>query len=145
MSTELAAYLGLFASAFAAATLLPAQSEAVLVLLLLKGDLPVSALVAIASLGNVLGSIVNWCLGRWIERFRGRPWFPVSERKLERARDWYRRYGKWSLLGSWFPVVGDPITVLAGILREPLPMFILLVSVAKVSRYVVTAGTLARI
>jgi len=136
---DLAAYFGLFMAALAAATILPVQSEAVLVGMLLTESYPVFALVAVASLGNVLGSVANWSLGRWIERFRHRSWFPVGERAMERAQGWYRRYGRWSLLASWLPVVGDPITVVAGTLREPLPTFLLLVAVAKIGRYVVLA------
>ncbi|WP_037150447.1 membrane protein, partial [Rhizobium freirei] len=58
----------------------------------------------------------------------------------DRARAWYRKFGKWSLLGSWLPIVGDPITVVAGVLREPLPTFLLLVTIAKVGRYIVLAA-----
>ncbi len=129
----------MFASAFLAATILPAQSESLLVLLILAGDLPVVALVAVASLGNVLGSVVNWFLGRSLERYGARRWFPVSPEKLERARRWYARYGRWSLLASWVPVIGDPITLVAGVLREPLPSFLLLVGIAKAGRYAVLA------
>lgn len=138
--SELAAYAGLFVAALAAATLLPMQSEAVLVGLLLTGDYTPWLLIAVASAGNVLGSVINWLLGRFIERYRDRRWFPVGPPALERAQNWYRRYGKWSLLLSWAPVIGDPLTMVAGILREPLPMFLLLVTVAKVARYLVLAG-----
>lgn len=138
--SELAAYAGLFVAALAAATLLPMQSEAVLVGLLLTGDYTPWLLIAVASAGNVLGSVINWLLGRFIERYRDRRWFPVGPAALERAQNWYRRYGKWSLLLSWAPVIGDPLTMVAGILREPLPMFLLLVTVAKVARYLVLAG-----
>ncbi len=137
------AYFGLFAAAFLAATLLPAQSEGLLAYLINEGSRSVALLVAVASLGNVLGSLVNWMLGRGIERFRDRRWFPVSEQKLERAKHWYRRYGRWSLLASWLPIIGDPITFAAGILREPLPSFLLLVGVAKTARYAAIAWLLA--
>ncbi|EJK83065.1 YqaA family protein [Rhizobium sp. AP16] len=136
---ELAIYLGLFMAAFAAATILPMQSEAALVGLLLTGEYAVPVLVAVASVGNVLGSLLNWIFGRGMERFRSRRWFPVSEQAMDRAQIWYRRYGRWSLLASWLPIVGDPITVAAGVLREPLPTFLLLVTVAKVGRYVALA------
>lgn len=135
--TALTLYVGLFMAAFLAATLLPMQSEAALVALLLTGEHAPWLLLAVASAGNVLGSVVNWLLGRGIERFRDRRWFPVSPAALERARGWYRRYGRWSLLLSWLPVVGDPLTVMAGVLREPLPVFLLLVSIAKAGRYLV--------
>lgn len=137
-------YLTLFLSAFLAATILPMQSEALLVALLLT-DHPVFLLVAVASAGNILGSIVNWGLGRWIERFRGRPWFPVSDESLARAESWYHRYGRWSLLLSWAPIVGDPLTVIAGVLRERLRVFVLLVAIAKVGRYAILAAVTLRI
>ncbi|WP_370676891.1 YqaA family protein [Pleomorphomonas sp. PLEO] len=137
---DLAVYGGLFLAALAAATILPMQSETALVALLLTGDYPVWLLVTIASLGNVLGSAANWLLGRGIERFREHPWFPVKPAALLRAQDHYRRYGKWSLLLSWVPVVGDPLTVVAGLAREPFPVFLALVAVAKTGRYVVLAA-----
>jgi membrane protein YqaA with SNARE-associated domain len=136
----LATYLGLFASAFGAATLPPLQSEAVLSGLLVLGRHPVWALVAVATAGNTLGAVVNWVLGRYIERWRRKPWFPVGEDKLERAQRGYHRYGRWSLLLSWVPVVGDPLTVVAGVMREPLPSFVLIVAVAKLGRYLVVAA-----
>lgn len=137
---DLSVYLGLFISAFAAASLLPLQSEAVLVGLLLNGSQPVALLLTVASLGNVLGSVLNAALGRGLERFHGRRWFPVSERQLERAKSRYRRYGRWSLLLSWMPLIGDPLTLVAGVMREPWWSFLLLVTVAKAGRYLVLAA-----
>jgi membrane protein YqaA with SNARE-associated domain len=134
------AYIGLFGSAFIAATILPLQSEAVLVTLLVAGAHPVSVLIIVATVGNVLGSVVNWCLGRFLLRFKEKPWFPTSKGQLERAQNWYRRYGRWSLLGSWLPVVGDPLTVVAGVMREPLVPFLVLVTIAKGTRYLVLAA-----
>ncbi len=133
------AYLGLFLAAFGAATLLPLQSEALLVGLLLSGKYGLSALLAVATLGNVLGSVVNWWLGRGIERFHQRRWFPVSPRHLEKARAHYQRYGHWSLLLSWLPIIGDPLTLVAGVMREPLGRFLLIVTLAKGARYAVLA------
>lgn len=137
---EYSAYLGLFSAAFAAATLVPAQSEAVLVGLLVKGAQPAAGLLVVATLGNVLGSLVNWLLGRSVERLRHKRWFPVSETQLERAQRRYRRYGRLSLLLSWVPIIGDPLTVVAGTLREPLWSFLLLVTLAKGGRYLLLAG-----
>lgn len=134
------AYIGLFGSAFIAATILPLQSEAVLVTLLVAGAHPVFVLIIVATVGNVLGSVVNWCLGRFLLRFKEKPWFPTSKGQLERAQDWYQRYGRWSLLGSWLPVVGDPLTVVAGVMREPLVPFLVLVTIAKGTRYLVLAA-----
>lgn len=132
---DLAAYAGLFGAALAAATILPAQSEAVLVGLLLTDAYSPVLLLAVASFGNTAGSVVNWLLGRSVERYRDRRWFPVDSTSLARAQGWYRRYGRWSLLLSWLPLVGDPLTVVAGVMREPFPVFLLLVALAKTGRY----------
>ncbi|GLK77917.1 membrane protein [Methylopila jiangsuensis] len=137
--TDFGAYGGLFLAALLAATLLPAQSEAALAGLIALGRQPVWALVAVASLGNVLGALINWRLGREVERFSGRRWFPVSPAGLDRAAGWYRRFGRWSLLLSWAPIIGDPLTLVAGMLREPLGSFLALVTLAKVGRYVLLA------
>jgi len=131
---------GLFALTFAAATLLPLQSEPLLIGLLLGSDIPPWLLVAVASLGNLLGATVNWWLGGQVQRFRNRRWFPVSNTWLARAEGWYRRWGCWSLLLSWMPLLGDPLTVIAGVLREPLPVFLLLVGIAKTLRYAILAA-----
>lgn len=122
-----------------AATILPAQSELVLSGLIISDPTRVVALVIVASVGNVAGSIVNWVLGRGIESFKTRSWFPVKDAVLERATGWYHRYGRWSLLLSWAPIIGDPLTVVAGVLREPFWRFLLLVSIAKTGRYIVLA------
>lgn len=140
MLMTIGAYAALFGSAFVAATFLPMQSEAILVGLILSGDYSIPVLVAVASIGNTLGAVVNWFIGRGIERFRNRRWFPVSPQKLEAAQRWYQKYGKWSLLLSWLPIGGDAITVVAGVLREPLLPFLLLVFVGKAARYVVVAA-----
>jgi membrane protein YqaA with SNARE-associated domain len=133
------AYAGLFVIALLAATLLPMQSEAGLVGLLLTGSYSLSGLLLAAIVGNTLGSLINWWLGRSLVRFQQRRWFPVSPAQLARAERWYQRYGRWSLLLSWLPIVGDPLTLVAGVLREPLPSFLLLVLLAKSARYVLLA------
>ncbi|WP_347900497.1 YqaA family protein [Pseudomonas purpurea] len=135
----LTGYLGLFLAAFGAATLLPLQSEALLVGLLLSDRYWLWTLLAIATLGNVLGSLLNWWLGHSVERFKGRRWFPVSPRHLDKARGHYQRYGHWSLWLSWVPIIGDPLTVIAGVMREPLARFLLIVTLAKGARYGVLA------
>lgn len=129
------AYLLLFLSAFGAATLLPLQSEAVLLGLLIQEQHSVMALTAVASLGNILGSCVNWWLGLRIEQYNDKRWFPVSESKLQQAQQIYQKYGFWSLLLSWVPVIGDPITLIAGLMKENFARFLLMVSVAKIGRY----------
>jgi membrane protein YqaA with SNARE-associated domain len=137
---DLAILGGLFVIAFVAATVFPAQSEAALVGLLVTGIHSPVLLVAVASLGNVLGAVVNWALGRGIESFRERKWFPVSRGSLDRATAWYGKWGRWSLLLSWAPIGGDALTVAAGVLREPLWSFVILVTIAKTARYVVVAA-----
>ena len=138
--TDAAVYAGLFMVALAAATVLPLQSETALVGLLLADAQPAWLLLVVASLGNVLGSTINWLLGRSIERFRDKPWFPVKAAALTRAQERYRRYGRWSLLLSWAPIIGDPITVAAGIMRERFIVFLALVAFAKVARYLALAA-----
>jgi membrane protein YqaA with SNARE-associated domain len=137
---DIAVYGGLFFAAFGAATLLPMQSEALLAGLLIAGGHSALLLIAVACLGNILGSLVNWAFGRSIERFGGRRWFPASPAQLDRAARWYQRYGRYSLLLSWVPIIGDPITLIAGVLREPFLPFLILVSVAKIGRYLVVAA-----
>lgn len=139
MLENVAAFGGLFVIAFAAATVLPLQSEAVLAGLLMAGSHSPAALILVATIGNVLGSVVNWLLGRGIDRFRDRKWFPVKPAALDRAAARYRRYGRWSLLLSRVPFIGDPLTVVAGVLREPLWSFVAIVTAAKACRYLALA------
>jgi len=135
---DLAAYGGLFLSAFLAATVVPFQSEVVLVALLAEGW-PWLPLVVVATVGNVLGAVVNWLLGLFIEQFKDRPWFPVRQEAYLRAERWYRRWGIWSLLLAWTPWLGDPLTIVAGVLRAPLGAFLLLVTLGKAGRYLAIA------
>jgi membrane protein YqaA with SNARE-associated domain len=136
---SISVYAGLFTAAFLAATLLPAQSEAVLVGLLMLDRYPAVILLSVASAGNVLGSCVNYALGRFIVGSKKLARF-VDPAQQKRAEQWYRTYGRWSLLASWLPLIGDPITVAAGMLREPLLSFFTLVTVAKVGRYMILVG-----
>lgn len=133
------AYLGLFLSAFLSATLLPGSSE-ILLVGLSQQDLNHLLLWLWATSGNSLGSIVNWVLGRYFLHFQHRRWFPVSEQSLEKAQQWFQRYGVWSLLLSWTPVIGDPLTLLAGVMKVRLGLFILLVVFAKGVRYALLLG-----
>ena len=130
---------GLFFSAFVAASIFPAQSELFLAGALAKQSAPFWAIIGAASLGNTLGSATNWLLGRFFIHYQDRRWFPIERNKLARAEAWYAKYGRWSLLLSWAPIVGDPITLVAGILREPFSSFILVVALAKTARYIVVA------
>ena len=138
--SDLSVYLTIFSSAFFAATLLPAQSELVLGRFLASGQYPFWLLLGVASLGNILGAWVNWALGRYFYHFHKHRWFPIKQPALAKAENWYRKYGRWSLLFSWAPFVGDPITLVAGILREPVWSFLFLVTIAKTGRYLVVAA-----
>ncbi len=133
-------YLGLFLTAFLAATLVPFSSEALLVAMQVSGGFPVAGLLAAASLGNTLGAVANWGLGRFCLQWRDRNWFPVKRRELDRASAWFNRYGIWSLLLAWVPVIGDPITLAAGVLRTRFLPFLLLVAISKTGRYAVLLG-----
>ena len=135
-----AEYFGLAGAAFLSATIFPFQSELVLFGMLVAEHYQVWLLVLTASLGNILGSCVNWYLGRFITRFEGRRWFPVTGKQIAKAEGWYHRYGRWSLLLSWAPIIGDPLTIVAGVLHEPFPVFLALIVVAKTARFVVVAA-----
>lgn len=129
-------YLTLFLTAFAAATLLPAYSEVLVGGLVSQGYSP-WALWFWATLGNTLGSVVNGIIGRQIERFKGRRWFPVSEKQLENAQRRFVRFGQWSLLMAWLPIGGDALTVIGGLMRVPWLNFVILVAIGKGARYAV--------
>lgn len=130
-------YFGLFLSAFTAATLLPGSSEALLAGLLATETGAPGLLLTAATIGNVLGSVVNWGLGRFLFLYRDRKWFPVSEQRYAQAVRWYERFGVWSLLFAWLPVIGDPLTIVAGALRTRFSLFLVLVSIGKFGRYLV--------
>ncbi len=126
---------GVFLSAFMAATILPFSSEAVLAAFYAAGGGEAVPLWAVATFGNVLGAVVNWALGRYLLHWQGRRWFPFSKQQLNRAEAWFSRYGVWSLLLAWVPLIGDPITFAAGILRLNLWLFLVLVTIGKAGRY----------
>jgi membrane protein YqaA with SNARE-associated domain len=132
------AYLLLFGSAFLAATVLPFYSEIALYLLLEQGASAI-VLVAIATLGNTLGAVVNWALGRYLLHFQDRRWFYFSRAQIERAQTWFQHRGVWCLLLAWMPIGGDALTLVAGIMRVRLPVFLLLVGVGKAARYAIVA------
>ena len=137
------AYLSLFFSALIAATVFPAQSEMVLLYLVQQAAHPVWALVVVASIGNVLGAVINYALGYSVHRFKDRRWFPASPQQMDRAQAFYAKWGRYSLLASWVPIIGDPITVVAGVLRDRFLVFLILVAIAKSGRYVVLAYAFA--
>ncbi|ARU58142.1 MAG: DedA family protein [Pseudomonadales bacterium] len=129
-------YLLVFSTSFLAATLLPAASEVVLGTLVAQGHAP-WVLWALATAGNTLGSVVNWILGRYLLHFQDRRWFPVSGKQLDQAQTRFSRYGSWSLLFAWVPVIGDPLTFVAGIMRIRLLPFLFWVTLGKGTRYAI--------
>ena len=128
-------YLALFGSAFLAATILPFYSEVLLYALLREGFDPL-LLVIVATLGNTLGAVVNWVLGLYLLHFQDRRWFYFSREQIDKAQRWYQRYGFWSLLMAWMPVGGDALTLIAGIMKVRLWLFLLLVGTGKALRFV---------
>jgi len=130
------AYLVLFSSAFAAATILPFYSEVVLLAYVYQGYSPVG-LWATATLGNTLGAHVNWLIGRYLLHYQDRRWFPVKPDSLHKAQARFLKYGSWSLLMAWLPVGGDALTFVGGIMRTPFWLFTVLVGVGKGARYAV--------
>jgi len=128
--------LKLFIISLLAATILPLSSEIVLTTMLLTNLFEKNILLIVASSGNILGSIFNWYLGKKITIFQDRKWFPVSPEQLNKSQKYFQKYGLWSLLLAWVPVIGDPLTLLAGVLKVRFSIFFILVSVSKISRYV---------
>lgn len=131
--------IGLFFAAFLAATILPLSSEFMLGLLVANGADPVWV-VAVATAGNVLGSLTCYALGWWGSEPILQRWLRLSDRDLTRARNHFVRYGSPSLLLAWLPVVGDPLTVISGVMRTPLWLFLALVTVGKLGRYLVVVS-----
>ena len=128
-------YLSLFAISFLAATILPFSSELTLAGLIATSNYDNLLLLIAASFGNVLGSIVNWVLGFYSRNLTTKKWFPFKDKQIEKSSQWFSKVGKWSLLFAWVPVIGDPLTLAAGLLRVKFIEFLILVSIGKVSRY----------
>jgi len=128
----------LFASAFLSATLLPGSSEALLLLRLADGGDPAS-LVLSATAGNLLGSLLTYAMGRGGNLLLHRRWLRIDEADLARVEKWFSRWGLPTLLLAWLPVIGDPLCLLAGLLRVQIGWFILLVGVGKLARYAILA------
>jgi len=133
---EIEATLSIFFASFFSATILPGHSELALTALISQKKHSIFLLITFASLGNILGSLVNWYLGFKFEKFKNKKWFPLTNLQMNNASSLFIKYGKWSLLLSWLPFVGDPLTLVAGILRMPLISFIFIVSIAKILRYI---------
>ncbi|RNF53107.1 DedA family protein [Marinomonas hwangdonensis] len=124
-----------FSVAFLSATILPLGSEGVLLYYANNTTLSVFLLWLFASVGNTLGGLTNWFLGIYLVRFEDRKWFPIKPKSRQKAERFFNRYGVWSLLFTWLPVVGDGIALVAGVLRTPLWYFLPLVFIGKAARY----------
>ena len=128
-------YLSLFSISFLAATILPFSSELMLVGLIATSNYDNFLLLIFASLGNILGSTINWVLGFYSRNLTTNKWFPFKLSQIESSSKWFDKFGKWSLLFAWVPIMGDPLTLVAGLLRVKFLEFLILVSIGKVSRY----------
>jgi len=128
----------LFFSALVSSTLFPGGSEALLLYRLHEGG-DAMALVLIATVGNVLGSLITYAMGRLGNEVVHRKWLRMDETKVARAEHWFGKYGQASLLFAWLPIVGDPLCLVAGLLKSPMLWFIVLVTIGKAARYSVLA------
>ena len=128
-------YLSLFALSFLVATIIPFGSEAYLASLIILNKYNIVFLLISASIGNVVGSVFNWICGYYATYFLKKKWFPIKQKQIDTASSYFFKYGKWSLLLSWVPFIGDPITFVAGTLRYSFFSFFILVSIGKVGRY----------
>jgi membrane protein YqaA with SNARE-associated domain len=128
-------YLSLFSISFLAATILPFSSELMLAGLIATSNYDNFLLLIFASLGNILGSTINWVLGFYSRNLTANKWFPFKLSQIESSSKWFDKFGKWSLFFAWVPIMGDPLTLVAGLLRVKFLEFLLLVSIGKVSRY----------
>ena len=126
----------LFGSALLSSTLFPGGSEALLLVRLQQGADPLAS-VLVATAGNVLGSVITWGMGRFGRTALARS--DKTEGSICRAQAWFGRYGQASLLLAWLPLVGDPLCLVAGVLRVPFANFLLLVTAGKLARYAALA------
>lgn len=130
-------YISLFIVSFMVATIVPFGSEIYFSTLLATNNYNSLLLLISASIGNILGSVFNWICGYYAAYFIKKKWLPINQNQINRAADFFLKYGKWSLLLSWVPFIGDPITFVAGSLRYSIIPFFILVSIGKVGRYLV--------
>ena len=130
--------LALFLLSFCASTLLPLGSEWLLVVLLLEGSNPLTT-VAVATLGNSLGSGTTYLIGLWGGDWLTHKVLRIDRKQQQRAENWFNRFGSWSLLLAWLPIVGDPLCLVSGALKTPLIRFFLLVTSGKGLRYLTLA------
>ena len=131
------AYFLLFSISFLAATIFPFSSELTLAGLLNAETYNSFVLLGAASGGNILGSVFNWFLGFYLLRHIKKKWFPFSKHQIYFSSKQFNKFGIWSLLFAWLPIIGDALTFVAGILRVNFFLFLILVSIGKTIRYLV--------
>ena len=130
-------YLSLFIISFLAASIIPFSSELTLAGLMATSNYDNLFLLIAASFGNILGSVVNWILGFYSRNLSKKKWFPFKDEQIEKSSKWFNKFGRWSLLFAWVPIIGDPLTLAAGLLRVKFIEFLILVTIGKVGRYLV--------
>jgi membrane protein YqaA with SNARE-associated domain len=134
-----------FAAAFISATILPGGSEVVLIAAIGLGNVDWVTLVAVATLGNTLGSSTNWVIGRIYAEYKDDPRLPkflrspISPEKYEKYAAWYAKWGVWTLAASWVPLIGDALTIVSGIMKAPFWLSMIIIAFAKGTRYVLVA------
>ena len=128
-------YLSLFTISFLAATILPFSSELMLASMLSIENYNRTLLITFSSLGNILGSVFNWVLGFYFVKLQNKKWFPFNQEQISKSSQWFEKYGKWSLLFAWVPIIGDPLTFVAGTMKTKFFIFLILVGIGKISRY----------
>ncbi len=131
---------GLFVVAFSAATLLPGGSEAALLGMAALTQHSILTLLVVASIGNTLGSVLNYWLGCFALQYQDHKWFPISQAELTKAQGWFARWGQGSLLLAWMPIIGDPLTFAAGVMQMRFWRFLGLVALSKTLRYMAILG-----
>lgn len=124
----------LFISGFLSATLLPGGSEASLIAALSLNQFSTFSIILVSTVGNTLGGLTNYWIGLWL------PNRTQSEKHGHKAISWLRRYGYWTLLFSWLPVIGDPLCLAAGWLRMKFLPSLILIAIGKAMRYSLLAG-----
>jgi len=128
-------YISIFFLSFLAATIIPFSSEVGLFSYMALGKFNNELLLIFASFGNILGSCANYILGLFIIKFKTKSWFPYKDNQILKATNWFNRFGVYSLFFAFLPIVGDPLTLIAGIFRVSFLKFIILVSFGKILRY----------
>jgi len=113
------------------------SSELTLAGLLTSNNYNIYWLLSSASLGNILGSVFNWLLGHYLLKYLSIKWFPFNQIQIDQASNWFKKFSIWSLLFAWVPIIGDPLTLVAGILRVKFSTFLILVSIGKILRYLI--------